>query len=90
MENRLGDFMEKTVYIEECKEGDILSRDVYDKRGALFVNKNTILNNYIIERLKNIGINKIKIYAYLSYNSYDRKRLNTFSRTYKECVLFIK
>jgi len=48
--------------VAECKNGDILAEDIFNRYGAVIVAKNTILNNYINYKLNEAGIKQVRIY----------------------------
>ncbi len=53
----------KNVNILKCSEGDILASDVYSRNGmTLVVAKDTMLNEYIRNRLIEMGIGRVCIY----------------------------
>lgn len=52
----------KYVSLHECKDGEILYEDLYDKNGLLIVAKNTTLNSYIINKLINYNIDEVPVY----------------------------
>ena len=45
-----------------CKKGEVLADHVADKNGAVIVGKNTVLNDYIISKLKGLDIKSILVY----------------------------
>lgn len=51
------------IGITKCKEGDILAENIYSRNGVnLIVAKGSVLNRYILDRLADMGINKVCIY----------------------------
>ncbi len=82
--------MEKLVHLTKCKEGEVISSDIYDARNVLLLKKNTILNEYIIKKLNNSGVEKVQIYDSLYYEKNNDDRLVSFSAVYKECVVNLK
>lgn len=54
--------MNNYIYIDKCRPGDIVAKDIYDARGALLLAKGATLNDFIIEKLKhNHAINKLPL-----------------------------
>lgn len=52
----------KYITVSDCEDGHILAKDVINDRGAILVVKNTAMNNYIKDKLMDIGIRNIWIY----------------------------
>lgn len=52
----------KSIDTEICKSGDIIAADVLNELGVALVAKDTVMNEYIREKLLVYGIRKIKIY----------------------------
>lgn len=52
----------KSVKLNECEEGDVLAESIVNRHGAIIIAGNTFLNNYILNRLSQLEIKKIKIY----------------------------
>jgi putative nucleotidyltransferase with HDIG domain len=74
----------KTVDVAKCNKGDILAYDILNDYGVALVAKDTIINAYIIERLKSYGIKSIKIY----YKS--SSIVEEFKKSYTEVLLQTK
>jgi len=53
---------EINVDISVCKNGDILAKDILNEGGKIVVGCNTILNDFIISKMKKIGIESVWIY----------------------------
>jgi uncharacterized domain HDIG len=50
------------VKVDSCKEGDMLANDVYGASGLKLVNGDTVIDAFVIEKLKQFGIEHIRIY----------------------------
>jgi len=50
------------VSVYDCKPGMQVAEDIYNEYGALIVAENMILDEYIIDRIRNLDLVKIKIY----------------------------
>lgn len=50
----------KLIY--DCKPGEILAEDIMNSRNILLVVKNTVLNEFIKEKLIELGIRKVQVY----------------------------
>jgi putative nucleotidyltransferase with HDIG domain len=48
--------------INDCKSGDIVAKDIINIHGIPLVVRSTILNEYIIDKLINLGIQELSIY----------------------------
>lgn len=78
------------VSISECSEGDILATDVLNKNGVILVAKDTVMNEYIKERLIELGIESVNIYYSLGgLNNRDTSYIK-FKRDYKEIAIETK
>ena len=66
IQNRIGNgsvSVFSNIDIFECREGDIVATDIYSNDGrTLLLAKETILNEYIIKRLENMDIRRVRIY----------------------------
>ncbi|MDP4091414.1 MAG: HD-GYP domain-containing protein [Bacillota bacterium] len=69
--------MLKHISVYQCRPDDILAEDVIDN-GTKLIAKNTVLNGYIIDKLKYCGVSKVWIYDSSAdmgrekvYNSYE-------------------
>lgn len=51
------------VKLTECKTGDILAEAPTNIHGAIIVLEDTVLNEYIINKLIQTGIKSVKIYV---------------------------
>ncbi len=76
----------KSVYTVNCNEGEILSADVYNENGTVLASKNTVMNDYIKNKLIGFGIYEVKIYEAMENN----KRYTRFNKKYKEYILQMK
>lgn len=54
--------MDKTIFIFDAEEGDILSEDVYASDGKIIAKKDTILNYDIIANISNHHVLEVKVY----------------------------
>jgi putative nucleotidyltransferase with HDIG domain len=54
--------MVRKIAITECKEGDILAFDVINNHGVTLVTKDTVLNQYIIERMIEFEVDVVVIF----------------------------
>jgi HD-GYP domain-containing protein (c-di-GMP phosphodiesterase class II) len=50
------------VSMQNCKPGMRIAEDIYNEYGAVIVAENTILDEYIIDRIRKLDLVKIKIY----------------------------
>ncbi|MCX8129067.1 MAG: HD-GYP domain-containing protein [Clostridia bacterium] len=51
------------VSVSDCIEGDILAKDIFNQQGTVIVSKDTVLNKYIIDRLKLWDVKYIYVYG---------------------------
>lgn len=54
--------LKRTINIKECKTGDIIAKDVFTIYGALLATENTHLNDFIIKKLLENGIENLAVY----------------------------
>lgn len=52
----------KYVHIYQCKPGDIVAEDIFDRYGFLVAPKNEVINRQVIERLKTFRVRQLLIY----------------------------
>lgn len=81
--------MPLNLLIDNCDEGSIIAADIYNEKGAKLVCSNTTINKYIIRKLKNQGIEKVKVYEPVSSAQKDKK-LVKIENSYKESVVLVK
>jgi len=58
--------LKKVVDLLECKNGDILADDISNKYGTAIVARDSIINEYMKQRLQDIGVRNICIYQMTS------------------------
>jgi putative nucleotidyltransferase with HDIG domain len=75
------------IAISECKAGNILASDVYNSNGVTLVAKDTVINDYLKERLISLGIPNIHIYVSTDSNKNSSISYVEFKRNYNEIVL---
>lgn len=78
----------KFLYPLEEAKGEVLLEDLFDEYGNLIFPKNTVLNDYAVEKLKDIDVRKVLVYP--SYkDSMESSRVD-FHSLYKESVIAMK
>jgi putative nucleotidyltransferase with HDIG domain len=81
----------KRILVSQSREGDILAYDVYDRNGlALIVTKDTVLNDYIKERLISLGIDNVYIYKQEKSKKCSSNPYEDFTNTYTSTLLLSK
>lgn len=50
------------ISVYECKPGMRIAEDIYNEYGAVIVVEDTVLNDYIIERIQNLDLVKVRVY----------------------------
>jgi len=80
------------VPINCCNIGDVLADDVYNDRGAKLVRKNTIINQYIKDKLIEMGISTVWTYQSVNTPHSQAKDVNyeIIKENYHVVVLTIK
>ena len=75
------------VPVKGCRLGELLAADVYNDKGVVLISKNTVINGFLKEKLLDIGIRDIYIYADASD---DNAALSEFKTNYTDALLRIK
>ena len=52
----------KYVHIYQCKPGDIIAEDIFDRYGFLLTPRNEVISRQVIERLKTFRVRQLSIY----------------------------
>ena len=60
----------KVIDIFECKDGDILANEITNKYGAAIVTKDTIITEYMKQKLQDMGVSHVSIYQTNMVNQY--------------------
>lgn len=81
--------MPVNLHIDNCAEGSIIAADIYNDHGVKLVCSNTTINKYIIKKLKNQGIEEIRVYEPVSSAQKDKKLIK-IENSYKESVVLVK
>lgn len=82
----------RIIAISDCKEGVILAENIFNRFGVTIVAENTVLNNYIINRLAELGVQQLKIFE-AREGDYSRKEKDIRQRIkqcYNQSILDIK
>lgn len=59
--NARGEIMLKKIQVELLKPGDVLAKNVFNKRGIPFLQKGTIITEHYIKRLKDLNVRYVSI-----------------------------
>lgn len=54
--------LKKVITLFECQNGDILADDIINNFGAAIAVKDSIMNEYMKQRLQDIGVKKVSVY----------------------------
>lgn len=78
------------IAVSECSNGDILASDVFNAGGVTLVVKDTVMNEYIKQRLIDFGVVNIRIYK--SSLGFENSRIpyEEFRKGYKDTILHTK
>lgn len=66
-----------TIDIIECIPGMKVSDDIFNNYGAIFIHKDSVLDDYSINKLMNLGIEKLKIYKEIELKECDDRSIST-------------
>jgi len=79
------------VHICECSEGAVLSEDILNEHGVALVTKDTVINDYIIEKLIEMEIVMVDVYSQNEEENEDtEKSCEEFEKDYRQALLKIK
>lgn len=78
------------IKVCECSDGDILAADIFNRRGVKLVACNTTMNPYIIDKLKNLGVEHVRVYEPPVGGAAKEYKLRRLDRAYKENVMIVK
>lgn len=78
--------------VAKCSSSNILARDVFTDDGVKLVAKDTFINDYIVERLLEMGIQRVWVYEtpYESKADFDKVKIAEVKKEYIKNVLLIK
>ncbi|OPX45972.1 cyclic di-GMP phosphodiesterase response regulator RpfG [Ruminiclostridium hungatei] len=78
------------VNVFDCRCGDVLAKDVISDKGLILAAENLVLNDFIISKLKTIGIQSVWIYkeSGATYSYYEKKE--KIAQEYRDTVLTVK
>ena len=79
----------KLIYVACLNQGDILSEDIMSPYGGMLVTENTVMNTSIKDKLLELGIKRVKIYAPEKQNEAE-KFFDEVSETYLDDIDLVK
>ncbi len=82
--------MKKRVHISECTDADILAEDLTNSQGVLLLSCGTIVNDYIIGKLAELGIEYLLIADKMENKECSFADYHFFEKKYDNCVDVIK
>lgn len=50
------------ISVQDCQPGMAIAEDIYNEYGAMIVTEGTVLDEYILSRIRELGLVKIKVY----------------------------
>ncbi len=78
------------VSVFDCRCGDVIAKDVISDKGLILATENLVLNDFIISKLKTIGIQSVWIFKESGHtNSYSEKK-KSIVEEYRNTVLTVK
>ncbi len=78
------------IPVSKCSKGDILASDVFNESGVILLAEDTVLNEYIKDRLIDIGIISIRVYSPPESSTDNKISYMEFRKSYKNTVLQTK
>ncbi len=70
--------------------GEVLSKDIYDSKGILLLAKDTIINRYMLERIREHSIREIYIYDAIKYEGKSQDKVRELKIAYKKSIYEVK
>lgn len=80
----------KEIQVSDCTAGNILAADVTNSNGVTLVGKDTVMNEYLKDRLIELGAVSIRIYRHVDNNKDSSTPFMEFQRHYQEILLQTK
>lgn len=83
--------MKREIAITDCTNGDIVGEDIMNCYGGILVAQETVLNQYILNKLQRMGIHSIKVYE--KRNCPNVNKLDFYvqmKKSYKEDIIEVK
>jgi putative nucleotidyltransferase with HDIG domain len=83
----------KNISVHECREGDIIAKDIISGSGILILAENTIINSYIQSNLSKFGISSIWIYEFNNdpkVSSFKSIQYESFLEDYHKSITVMK
>ena len=80
------------IPVSQSKVGDIIAKNLLNRRGITLVSKDIVINQYIIDMLIDIGIDNVWIYptAESELEQDNPSNYEKVVKSYKETVLTVK
>ncbi len=82
--------MTANIHISECSEGDILAADVYTKVGVKLVASDTMVNFFILQKMRQFEIENVQIYDPQIYSGSNDVQYKLLENGYRETVFLYK
>lgn len=79
-----------SIKLCDCREGDILATDIFNREGIKLVSYNTMVNPFILEKLTEMGIEEVVVYDPPINTSTKEYKLKCLDNSYKENVVTVK
>ena len=77
------------VSVYELTEGFEMAETIFNEYGAEIVSENTILDEHIIKKLRNLGISKVKIFD-TEHNTVSANNSELFKAQYNQNIENVK
>lgn len=82
--------IKERIAINNCKVGDIIAEDIRNNQGIVLVVENTILNEFILNKLINLGIEWISIYVRKLNDRKEELTVFHIIKDYENCIDYLK
>ena len=80
----------RQISIYNCKVGNIIAEDILNKQGIVLVVENTIVNEFILNKLINLGILWINIYEKALMDRKENVTVIHLLKDYENCIDYLK
>jgi len=79
-----------TIQICECSEGDILAADVFSKAGVKLVACDTMLNFFILQKMRQFDIEDVDVYNHQFSTDVSQAQYKQLESGYRETAVLVK
>lgn len=82
--------MKKRVHVSKCTDADILAEDIANRYGAIILPSGTIMNQYIVQKLTELGIEYVLVSGRKENDRLSYMNCHVFEKKYENSIKEIK